>query len=42
MYRNYVEGKQRQEGRLGLGKMIDGTINAIVDVTLKKEYQYFE
>lgn len=42
LYRDYTGGKQRQVERLGAGKTVDGTINAIIDVKTKKEYQYFE
>lgn len=41
LYRDYEKGKQRQVEKLGAGKTVDGSINAIIDVTAKKEYQYF-
>ena len=42
LYRDYEGGKQRQVEKLGAGKTVDGSINAIIDVKTKKEYQYFE
>ena len=42
LYRDYEGGKQRQVERLGAGKTVDGSISAIIDVTKKKEYQYFQ
>lgn len=42
VYRNYEEGLQRQIEPLGTGKTVDGTINVIINVKDKMEYQYFE
>lgn len=42
VYRNYEEGLQRQVEQLGVGNTVDGTINVIISVKGKKEYEYFE
>ena len=42
LYRNYEEGLQRQVERLGSGKTVDGSVNIIVNVKEKMEYEYLE